>query len=87
MAYLITPKDHVECRKSELDYSPPKLLQSDIEHEYFSEMTPKNTIIEGNPLLFEIEGSSDWVDLSRTALKIQIKLTVRRSEPKRSAGR
>ena len=75
MANLTTAKDHLHCGKSELDYSPPKLLQSDIEYEYFADLTPKNTIIPGNPLLFEIEGSSDFVDLSRTALSVQIKLT------------
>ena len=68
-------KGHIFCSGSELDYSTPKLIQSDIEMEYFSTLTPKNTIIPGNPLTFVIDGGSDFVDLSRTMLNLQVKIS------------
>ena len=60
---------------SELAYNPRKMVQNDIDHVYDVELTPHNTIIQGNNLLFHIEGGSDWVDLACTYLTVDIRMT------------
>ena len=60
---------------SELAYNPTKMVQNDIDHTYDVELTPHNTIIQGNNLLFHIEGGSDWVDLANTFLTVDIQMT------------
>ena len=72
---------HVECGKSELVYDAPKLVQNEIDHHYWAHLTPKNTIIQGNPIMFEIEGGTDFIDLSQTALKVRVKLTLEDDDP------
>ena len=74
MASIIRDEPHHDCRKSELMYDPPRLFQNEIESDYYQYLTPKNTLTTGNPLMFEIEGSSDAVDLTSTQLKLRIKL-------------
>ena len=64
----------MECTRSELDYSAPKFEQNEIESDYFIYLTPKNTIIEGSPILFEIQENSDFLDLSQTTLTVKIQL-------------
>ena len=66
---------HVLCSMSELAYNPTKMIQNDIDHTYDVELTPHNTIIQGNNLLFHIEGGSDWVDLACTYLTVDIRMT------------
>lgn len=67
-------KDHVNCGVSELDYFSKKYIQNDISHGYFVELTPRNTIIPNNPLVFQIDASSDFVDLARTQLKVVLSM-------------
>ena len=70
----MSTKSHIHCGKSELDYGQPKMTQSDIEHDYTSVLTPKNTIIPGNPMVFHIESGSDFVDLSETVLRVRLRM-------------
>ena len=67
--------DHVLCGMSELSYSPVKLLQNEIEYSYTTELTPHNSIIAGNNIIFHIEGGTDFVDLAHTSLEIDVKVT------------
>ena len=68
-------KPHIHCGLSESDYSDRKMIQTDIDHDYFSELTPRNTIIKNNPIVFQIEPSTDFIDPSRTELKLTLSLT------------
>ena len=67
-------KQHTKCGLSELDYSSRKLIQNDVAYDYTSELTPRNTIIPDNPIVFQIEGSNDFVDLSNTFLKMTLSI-------------
>ena len=67
-------KAHTHCSLSELDYSDSKTIQNDIDHDYQCVLTPRNTIIDGNPIVFQIESSSDFVDLGSTVLKLTLSI-------------
>ena len=60
---------------SELSYSPSEMVQTQIEYAYTNEITPHNSIIQGNNIIFHIEGGTDWVDLANTFLKVQIRVS------------
>lgn len=64
-----------ECGKSELNYQEPLFYQTDIEDDYFQYLSPKNTLTAGNPIYFDIEGTSDFIDISQTQLKVRIQVT------------
>ena len=66
---------HHECSKSELEYDEPKFFQSDISEDYTQYLHPKSILSGDNPLVFEIDGNNDFVDLRRTQLKIKIKIS------------
>ena len=51
---------------SELDYNLPKAYQNEIDHTYDIELTPHNSIIQGNNLIFQIESGTDFTDLGNT---------------------
>ena len=72
---LLYDVQHHECGKSELDYQTPRFVQGDIESDYWQYLAPKNTLTSGSPLLFEIESTSDFVDLSQTTLSVKYKVT------------
>lgn len=74
MAGLLREEPHYECGKSELDYTSVKYVQGDIESDYWQHLSPKNTLASGNPLLFEIESTSDFVDLSQTTISIKYRV-------------
>ena len=63
-----------ECGKSELNYQEPQFYQTDIEDDYFQYLSPKNTLTPGNPIYFDIEGTSDFIDISQTQLKVRIQV-------------
>ena len=65
---------NVPCGVSELAYSPQKLIQQDIDHSYHVSLTPHNSIIPGNNIIFHIEGSTDWTDLGNTLLEIDFQV-------------
>ena len=60
---------------SELAYSPEKLIQDEVDHAYHVELTPHNSILPGNNLIFHLEGGSDFTDLSNTYLAVEIQMT------------
>ena len=66
---------HIFCGMSELAYSPSKLVQNEIDYAYNTEITPHNSIIHGNNIIFHIEGSTDWVDISNTFLTVEIRVS------------
>ena len=66
---------HVMCGMSELEYSPAKLVQNEIDHAYTTELTPHNSIVPGNNIIFHIEGGTDFVDLANTHLVVDIRLS------------
>ena len=71
---MLREEPHHECEKSELDYDAVKLVQGSIESDYYQYLNPKNTLSSGSPLLFEIESTSDFVDLSQTTLSVQYRV-------------
>ena len=81
MANLMWVTPHVECGQSELVYDSPRLVQNEIDHDYWAYLMPKNTIIQGNPIMFEIEAGSDFIDLSQSTLKVRVKLTLENGDP------
>ena len=81
MAGLVGEEPHHQCEKSELDYKTVKFIQGDIESDYWQYLTPKNTLAANSPLLFEIEKSSDFVDLSQTTLSIKYRVTESNDTP------
>ena len=66
---------HVACGVSELAYSPQRMIQQDIDHSYHVALTPHNSIIQGNNLIFHIEGGVDFTDLANTIFETEIKVT------------
>ena len=62
------------CGVSELAYSPQKLIQQDIDHCYHTALTPHNSIIQGNNVIFHIEGGADFTDLGNTFLEVEIRV-------------
>ena len=64
----------VPCGVSELAYSPQKFVQQEIDHCYHVALTPHNSIIQGNNLIFHIEGGSDFTDLGNTILEVEIRV-------------
>ena len=68
------------CSVSELAYSPPKLVQQDIDHSYAVALTPHNSIIAGNNVIFHIEGGTDFTDLGNTILEVEIRVTTAAGE-------
>lgn len=66
---------HVACSVSELAYSPQKMIQQDIDHSYHVALTPHNSIIQGNNLIFHMEGGVDFTDLANTMFESEIKVT------------
>ena len=65
---------HALCGRSELEYSPAKLIQNEIDYAYTTEVSPQNSIMQGNNIKFHIEGGPDFVDLANTHLIVEIKL-------------
>ena len=59
---------------SELDYNLPKAIQNEIDHTYEIELTPHNSIIQGNNLIFQIESGTDFTDLGNTFLSVELKV-------------
>ena len=59
---------------SELDYNLPKTIQNEIDHTYDIELTPHNSIIQGNNLIFQIESGTDFTDLGNTFLSVELKM-------------
>ena len=74
MANLLGAQDHRACAKSELVYDEPQLYQNDIAEDYMQFLAPKNTLTAGNPIFFDIEGQTDFLDLSQTQLKVTLLL-------------
>ena len=72
---MAAQKSHIFCGMSELDYSPSELVQTQIEYGYNIEITPHNSIIHGNNIIFHIEGGTDWIDLANTFLKVEIRVS------------
>ena len=68
------------CSVSELAYSPPKMVQQDIDHSYTIALTPHNSIIAGNNVIFHIEGGTDFTDLGNTILEVEIRVTTAAGE-------
>ena len=64
------------CSVSELAYSPPKLIQQD----YTIALTPHNSIIAGNNVIFHIEGGTDFTDLGNTILEVEIRVSTAAGE-------
>ena len=62
------------CGMSELDYNLPKTIQNEIDHTYDIELTPHNSIIQGNNLIFQIESGTDFTDLGNTFLSVELKM-------------
>ena len=62
----------MSCSVSELAYSPQKFVQHDIDHSYHVALTPHNSIIQGNNIIFHIEGGADFTDLGNTILEVEI---------------
>ena len=67
-------KSHMFCGLGELDYSDKKMIQTDILHTYDIELTPRNSILESNPIIFQIDSSNDFTDLSKTFLKLTLSI-------------
>ena len=67
-------RKHVLCGRSELEYSPAKLIQNEIDYAYTTDVNPQNTIVQGNNIKFHIEGGPDFVDLANTYLTLEIRL-------------
>ena len=74
MAQLLREVQHQECSKSELDYGATNFVQADVQSDYWQHLAPKNTLVVGGPLLFEIEGTGDFVDLSQSTLSVKYTL-------------
>ena len=74
-------KHPLVCGTSELDYDFKRLVQTDIQSDYFTTLTPKGSILATNPLLFVIDGTGDFVDLSRTMLKMTLSMTDSENNP------
>ena len=68
-------KSHIYCGLSELDYSDLKTVQNEIAYDYQTELTPRNTIIPNNPIVFQIEPGNDFVDLASTYLKLTLSIS------------
>ena len=45
---------HALCGRSELEYSPAKLIQNEIDYAYTTEVNPQNSIVQGNDIKFHI---------------------------------
>ena len=63
------------CGVTELDYSPQKIIQTEVDYAYNCVISPQNTLIKGNNILFHIEGGTDYVDLGNTELSVELTLT------------
>ena len=74
-------RPHLKCGLSELDYSNHKVIQEDIDHSYLVELTPKNSILPQNPLVFAIESGTDFVDLAKTVLKLTLSMSDEAGDP------
>ena len=75
MATLLRSVPHQECAKSELLYDDPQFFQTDILEDYTSYVSTKNSVLDSNnPLVFDIENSVDFVDLSDTELKLTFQI-------------
>ena len=75
MATLLRSVPHHECAKSELLYDDPQFFQTDILEDYTSYVSTKNSVLDSNnPLVFDIENSVDFVDLSDTELKLTFQI-------------
>ena len=62
-------RTHNQCGLSELDYyNTGKIFQKDIHYDFFSVLTPKNSLVTASPILFQIDACSDFVDLGATEL-------------------
>ena len=68
------------CSVSELAYSPPRMVQQDIDHSYTISLTPHNSIIQGNNVIFHIEGGTDFTDLANSFLEVEIDVTTSAGE-------
>ena len=68
------------CSVSELAYSPPKMVQQDIDHSYTIALTPHNSIIAGNNVIFHIEGGTDFTDLANSFLEVELDVTTAAGE-------
>ena len=68
------------CSVSELAYSPPKMVQQDIDHSYTIALTPHNSIIAGNNVIFHIEGGTDFTDLANSFLEVELDVTTSAGE-------
>ena len=66
---------HHECQKSELLYDDPHFYQTDILEDYTQYVSAKNSLIPNNPITFDLENSSDFVDLSQTQLRVVVQIT------------
>ena len=74
-------RPHLKCGLSELDYSNHKVIQEDIDHSYLVELTPQNSILPQNPLVFAIESGTDFVDLAKTVLKLTLSMSDEAGDP------
>ena len=68
------------CSVSELAYSPPRMVQQDIDHSYTISLTPHNSIIQGNNVIFHIEGGTDFTDLANSFLEVELDVTTAAGE-------
>ena len=75
MATLMEKVPHHECQKSELLYDDPHFYQTDILEDYTQYVSAKNSLIPNNPITFDLENSSDFVDLSQTQLRVVVQIT------------
>ena len=65
---------HGECESSSLSYSDVPMTQTAIEHSYTQYLHPKSILTGENPLVFEIQGNTDFIDLAHTQLKLALLL-------------
>ena len=71
---MATPKNHILCSRSELNYYKKTVVQHDIQNTYESHILPRNTLLPANPISFHVEGGPDPLDLSKTRLSVSVKI-------------
>ena len=71
---MAASRNHVLCSKSELDYYKKPVVQQAVENTYEVQVLPRNSLLPSNPICFFVEGSVDFVDLSRTRLSVTVQI-------------
>ena len=64
-----------ECTKTELDLFSIPSTQTSLEKGHWVDFQPVSSVSDGGPIMFLCPGTEDYVDLSKTILVIQAKVT------------